>query len=155
MKDCIKSFAEYRVLAKEFKKSGSVCRKETIEGSVLQTAKELLHKLIALYAKYGQDYVDDNDFRECCGCFSLVKFDEDKVWLHYFNSWAYGGEHWEYVDYIEVPMKYLDSVEMEALEKELHIKRLIQKKKNAIEKMKKEVEKLEASLAHTDNKEGK
>ena len=149
MKDDIKTFAEYRLLIKEYKESDSASRKEAIEYSVFAKARALLHKLKVLYAKYGRDVVEDSDYQEDRGWLSLAEFDEDTVWLHYSDRWAYGGE----CDIgIEVPMMYLDSDEMEALEKGLceenvsRIKKLIQEKKDAIEELKKEVEDLEAEV---------
>ena len=150
MKDEIKTFDEYKALVREYKKCDSLSRRKAIENAVFSRAKELLHELTALYAKYGRDYVNDSDYREDRGGLSLVGIDEDEVWMNYYDHWAYGGE----CDFdIEVKMKYLDIDETAALEKELYerqvldIKRLIQEKKAAIEKLKKEVEELETELA--------
>lgn len=149
MKDEIKTFAEYKALVREYRECDSVSRRKAIEDAVFSRAKELLHELTALYAKYGKDYVNDSDYREDRGGLSLIEFTENKVYMNYYDHWAYGGE----CDIeIEVQMKYLDNDETAALEKELReehiwaVKRLIQVKKAAIEKLKKEVEELEEKL---------
>ena len=149
MKNDIKTLSEYKELVKEYNESDSVSRRESIEDAVYDKARALLPKLIALYAKYGQRYVYDSEFQESCGELSLCEFDESTVVLHYEDHWAYGGE----CDIIiTVQMKYLDSNEMEALEKELRekrvarVKNLVKEKNDAIERLKKEVEELEAEL---------
>lgn len=149
MKDDIKTFAEYRMFVKEYKESDSASRKEAIEYSVFAKARALLHKLKVLYVKYGREIVEDSDYQEDRGWLSLAEFDEDTVWLHYSDRWAYGGE----CDIgIEVPMMYLDGDEMEVLEKGLReehterVKKQIQEKRDAIEELKKEVEKLEVEV---------
>ena len=149
MKDEIKTFAEYRALVKEYEESDSKSRREFIENAIYDKAKTLLHKLRTLYARYGKDYVEDSDYREDRGCLSLTDFGENNVYINYSDHWAYGGE----CDIgIEVQMKYLDSDETAALEKELraehmsYVKKSIQEKRTAIENLKKEVVALEAKL---------
>jgi len=141
MEDEIKTLSEYRMLVKEFKESDSVSKRESIKDAVYNKARVVLHELRALYAKYDRDYVANSDFQDLDRLF-LGEFNESKVWLRPFNYWGWND--------IEVQMKYLDDGEMEALEKELcekrtmRVKRLIQEKKDAIERLKKEIEELEA-----------
>jgi hypothetical protein len=156
MKDEIKTFDDYKALVKEYVETDSVSRRESIEDAVYDKAKELLHKLRVLYAKYGKDYVNDSDYREDRGCLSLIEFNEYKVYMNYSDRWAYGGE----CDIgIEVQMKYLDNDKMTVLEKELReehiwaVKKKIQAKKEKIEQLKKEIEELEAEYFQHQDKE--
>jgi len=149
MKDEIKTFAEYKELVREYEKSDSLSGRKSIEHAVYIKARDLLHELIALYAKYDRDYIDDSDFREDRGHLFMTEFNENEVWMNYYDHWAYGGE----CDIgIEVKMKYLDNDKMATLEKELridhvsHVKKLIKENKAAIENLKKEVKKLEAEV---------
>lgn len=156
MKDELKSLSKYKKLVQEYNESDSVSRRKAIEDAVYQEARFLLHKLIALYAKYGKNYVYASEFQESCGELSLAEFDESTVWLRYEDHWAYGGK----CDIIiAVPMKYLDSDEMVALEKELReervacVKKLIQEKMNIVEKLKKEIEELETESKELEKQE--
>ena len=149
MKDEIKSLDDYKALVREYNESDSVSRREAIEDAIYDKASILLDELIALYAKYGRNFVEDSDFQEDRGCLSLSEFYEDMVLMHYSDRWSYGGE----CDIgITVQMKYLDADAMKALEKELRekrmerVKKLIQEKRDAIERLKKEVEELERTI---------
>lgn len=149
MKDEIKTFDDYKALVKEFKESDSVSRRWAIKDAIYNKARVVRHEIIALYAKYGKNYVYASEFQESCGELSLCEFDESTVVLHYEDHWAYGGE----CDIIiTVQMKYLDSDEMEALEKELReehaarVKELIQVKRHAFEQLEAEIEELETEV---------
>ena len=149
------NYAEYQNIVKEYEESDSVRRREEIEEQVYDASTDLLTVLNRLYAKYGKDFVDDDEYREDRGWLSLSErneFDAHSVYLHYSDRWSYGGE----CDFgIEVPMKYLDKEALSELEEQLSegrvksIRHSIQEKKQTIERLKKEVEELEEQLTET------
>jgi transposase len=149
MKDEINTFADYKALVKEYEETDSVSRRESIKEAIRSKAEELLHELIALYAKYGRDYVEDDDYREDRGWLSLAEFDEDKACMNYSDRWKYGGECYFG---IEVPMKYLDDDEMTALEKKLREEHMsyIQVKRDALKRLKKAAEELKTEIEELD-----
>ena len=149
------NYSEYQNIVKEYEESDSVRRREEIKEQVYDASTDLLTVLNRLYAKYGKDFVDDDDYREDRGWLSLSErndFNEHTVYLHYSDHWAYGGE----CDFgISVPMKYLDKEALSELEEQLSegrvksIRNSIKEKKETIERLKKEVEELEAELTET------
>lgn len=149
MRDEIKTLSEYRALVEEYKESDSVSQRESIADVVYNEARVLLHKLIALYSKYGKDFVGDSNYKEYSGCLFLVKFDESTAWMKWSDPWTTCD--------IEVQMKYLDNGVMEALEKELReehavrIEKLIQAKRRALEQLKKAAEELETEIRELES----
>ena len=110
------TFEEYKALVKEQRETDSIKRSDEIKRLIFDEAKKLLHKLTALHWKYGKDYIDDSDYQEDKGWFSMTRFDSGNVGLVYSDRWQYGGE----CDIgIGVPMKYLDEDHMKQLEDEL------------------------------------
>ena len=115
------TFKEYQKLVKEHGETDSIKCREAIESKVFNTACKLVVKLNRLYAKYGQAFIEDDDYREDRGGFSLDMVGSDSVMLIYYDSWQYGGEC-EFG--VTVQMKYLDEPELVKLEEELKAKRI-------------------------------
>ena len=104
------TYEEYQKLYDEWKTTDSIKRKGEIEGQIYQVAYDLAKKMIEVYDKWGKKFVQDPDFSNERGCYSLntdeLDFDgKERVWLRYEDSWGYGG-HCDFG--IDVYMKYLD-----------------------------------------------
>jgi len=120
------TYAEYQNLYDEWKKCDSIKRCGEIEDVIREAALALLDRLNAVYAKYGRDFVEDDDYRTDRGFTGLVKRElphdgKTTVHLHYSDRWKYGGE----CDIgISIPMKYLDDANMVELEADLRAKKI-------------------------------
>jgi len=149
MKDEIMTLSEYQALVKEYNESDSVCQRESIADTVYNEARALMHKLIALYSKYGKDFVGDSNYKEYCGCLFLVKFDESTAWMKWSDPWTSCE--------IGIQMKYLDNGVMKVLEKELseehatRIEKLIREKRHALEQLKKVANDLEKEIGELES----
>lgn len=120
------TYAEYQNLYDEWKKCDSIKRRGEIEDVIREDALALLDRLNTMYAKYGRNFVEDDDYRTDRGFICLVKRElpydgKTTVHLHYSDRWKYGGE----CDIgISIPMKYLDDANMVELEADLRTKRI-------------------------------
>ena len=115
------TYEEYLKLYDEWKSTDSINRKGEIEGEIYKAAYGLAKKLIGIYDKWGKKFVQDPYFSNERGCYSLDKEEleydgNERVWLRYTDTWAYGGE----CDFgIDVHMKYLDEKNIQELEDKL------------------------------------
>lgn len=120
------TYEEYQKLYDEWKSTDSIKRKEELEKNIFEAARDLVKKLIDLYAKWDKKYVQESDFSNERGHYSLnteeLDYDgKERVWLRYEDSWAYGG----YCDFgIDVHMKYLDEKNIQELEDQLMDERI-------------------------------
>lgn len=143
------TYDEYKKLYKEWSDTDSISRKDDIEEQISAIAEALFKRLREIYLRYGQDFVDDDDYRSDRGFLSFKSCNRDIVHFCYSDRWAYGGEC---MFGINVPMKYLDAEEWKSLEGRLRderIKRLVRQvdgSRNQIEYLKAEIEKNEAEL---------
>lgn len=125
------TYDEYKNIHKEWVETDSLNRKKEIEGIIFNTAYDLFRRLHEVYKKRGKKYVQDNEYSEVRGHYTLdtedLDWDGDNVHLRYEDSWAYGG----YCDItITVPMKYLDEGKLAELDHQLlesHIEELRKK----------------------------
>lgn len=143
------TYDKYKKLYKEWSDTDSISRKDDIEEQISETAEALFKRLREIYLRYGQDFVDDDDYRDDRGGLSFQDCDRDIVRFYYSDRWAYGGEC---MFGINVPMKYLDAEEWKSLEGRLRderIRRLIwhvDGNRKKMEYLKAEIEKNEAEL---------
>lgn len=120
------TYEEYQKIYEEWEKTDSINRKEEIEEQIYDAALGLMKKMIGIYAKYGKRFVRDNDYRDDRGGIYLDKEElgyggKERVWLRYYDTWAYGGE----CDFgIDVQMKYLDEKNIQELEDRLMDERI-------------------------------
>lgn len=120
------TYEEYLKVYEEWKSTDSIKRKGELEKSIFDAAYDLAKRLIDLYAKWDKKYVQESDFRDDSGCYSLdtkeLDYDgKERVWLRYTDHWAYGGE----CDFgIDVKMKYLDENNIQELEDQLMDERI-------------------------------
>ena len=120
------TYEEYLKVYEEWKSTDSIKRKGELEKNIFDAAHDLMKRLIDLYAKWDKKYVQESDFRDDSGCYSLdteeLDFDgKERVWLRYEDSWAYGG-HCDFG--IDVHMKYLDEKNLQELEDQLMDERI-------------------------------
>ena len=120
------TYEEYLKVYDEWEKTDSIKRKEELEKNIFDAAHDLAKKLIDLYDKWDKKYVQESDFSNERGCYSLnteeLDYDgKDRVWLRYEDSWAYGG-HCDFG--IDVHMKYLDEKNIQELEDQLMDERI-------------------------------
>lgn len=105
------TYADYIKLWNDLATTDSISQKKVIMGMIEEAAKELCHRLVALYEEYGMNYVSDSDYCEDRGRLVIsntLKPDAHIVYLNYTDSWCRGG----YCDIdIDVKMKYLDDDE--------------------------------------------
>ena len=129
------TYAEYQNLYDEWKKCDSIKRRGEIEDVIREAALALLDRLNAVYAKYGSDFVEDDDYRIDRGFTGLVKRElpydgKTTVHLHYSDRWKYGGE----CDIgISIPMKYLDDANMVELEADLRAKKIAEIERDIVD----------------------
>ena len=120
------TYEEYLKVYEEWKSTDSIKRKGELEKNIFDAAHDLMKRLIDLYANWDKKYVQESDFRDDSGCYSLdteeLDFDgKERVWLRYEDSWAYGG-HCDFG--IDVHMKYLDEKNLQELEDQLMDERI-------------------------------
>lgn len=114
------TYEEYKNIHKEWVETDSINRKKEIEEAIFNTAYDLFRKLHEVYKKRGKKFVQDDEYSDVRGYYTLdtedLDWDGDNVHLRYEDSWAYGG----YCDItITVPMKYLDEGKLAELDRQL------------------------------------
>ena len=137
------TYSEYQKLHEEWKRCDSIKRREEIESAIFNIAKLLLNKLNKVYAKYGQKFVDEDDYMETRGHLSLSRgyLSDGKVYLNYWDTWRHGGE----CDFnIEIPMKYLDDANVVELESDLKSKRIVE--------LERDIQDMEAEIVNISNR---
>lgn len=140
---------DYKAFVKEYKETDSISRRDEIEHKLYVELIALTKSLEDLYNKYGTSFIDDDEWRDDRGGYTLSKFYEDQAYLQYYDSWSYGGEC---VVGIVIPTKFFNIEERNKKEEELkerYIKRLKQRITDIdsdIEKLQKDKEEIISKL---------
>ena len=137
------TYDEYKNIRREWTETDSISRKKEIEEAIFNAAYDLFRKLHEVYKKRGRKFVQDDEYSDVRGHYTLdtedLDWDGDNVHLRYEDSWAYGG----YCDItLTVPMKYLDEEKLSELDRQLLEER--------IEELRKKVDDANAGIRRLD-----
>ena len=121
------TYDEYKNLVKEYEETDSVSRREEIEDKVFEVGVTLARKLEELYNRFGESFIQDDDYRSDRGGFSVEDFDSRRVLLIYSDHWKYGGE-----------CRFGVSVPMNMLDVENRLAKMRSLRDRQIEKLKRE-----------------
>lgn len=99
-------YSEWKNLVKEYKETDSTQTKTSLKIQARKIARNLCGSLERLYSKWGQTFVNEDEYYTCRGgSYSLHCFNDDEADLVY-SYYSRCGD--DYSICITVPMKYLD-----------------------------------------------